>query len=168
MAGIRWIQLDVNDHLHGTGRRIVGTKTIREWADLGRYDVLKDLCAIDERGYLDLSSPAEMRALRDELRLGANALCDFLDRMAMVGAIDADSWTERSRVLVAEAWNARQKYESKCRVNRANGKRGGRPRQQTRAAGGGNPIGFALVAQQKPNTNPVGFHSETQHEPTSF
>lgn len=172
MAGIKWLQLDINDHLHGVGRRILGTKTSREWADLGRYDVLKDLCAIDERGYLDLFDPAEMRALRDELRLSAKALQDFLDRLASVGAIDADAWTEKGRVMVPEAWNARQRYEAKCRVNRANGKRGGRPKTKQPdlllVGPQKNPVGFGVAAIAEPNRNPVGLSEKTQMEPTSF
>ena len=167
MAGIKWIQLDIHEHLHGVGRRIVGTKTAKEWADLGRYDVLKDLCALDERGYLDLSNPAEMRAIRDELRLSAKACGDLMDRLALAGAIDRDSWSEKSWVMIAESWNARQRYESKCRANRSNGKRGGRPAaqpQMLRVEGDKNPVGFGFAAaQQKPNHNPRGF---SQSNPT--
>lgn len=176
MAGIKWIQLDIHEHLHGVGRRIVGTKTAKEWADLGRYDVLKDLCALDERGYLDLSNPAELRAIRDELRLSANACLDFMDRLALAAAIDQDAWGEKSWVMIAEAWNARQRYETKCRANRSNGKRGGRPKSQpgtVLVVGDRNPVGFGFAAAaQKPNQNPRGFLGQnptgTQQKPTSL
>ena len=123
----QWVKVSTFDMATNGGRYILGGKSAKEWADYGRWFALIQLCARSPEGWIDVSDQRRMRSLASDLGMTPKACRDWLDMLGAGGAIDPEIYETKHQVFVPAAWNAVQAYQPQAKVNRANGRKGGRP-----------------------------------------
>jgi len=122
-----WIRVSTHDMTSIAGRYILGGKSVKEWADYGRYFALMQLIARTPGGYIDVSDDRRLRSLATDLAMSPKACRDWLSTLVEGSAIDRESYEVAKQVTITDVYNFVEAYQSKARANRRNGAAGGRP-----------------------------------------
>lgn len=126
----QWIRVSTLDMTSPEGRYILGGKSVREWADYGRWFALLQLVARSPEGYIDVADARRLKSLAADLAMTTKACREWLAVLVEGGAIDSEMYEQRSWVCVTDVFDAVQSYKVQVRVNKRNGSKGGRPRKE--------------------------------------
>jgi hypothetical protein len=133
-----WIRVSTHDMTSSAGRYILGARTARDWANYGRWFALQQILAGVPESVLDVSAPQRLKSLAHELAMTPKACSDWLAVLSEGGAIDSEAYESKGLVFVPDVYDAVTSYQSRVKVNRANGARGGR-RKAAQEQGGAPP-----------------------------
>lgn len=122
----QWIRVSTHDMTSPAGRFVLGARTAKDWANYGRWFALQQLLATMPDSFIDVSSPQRLKSLAHDLTMTPKACAEWLSVLSEGGAIDTEAYETRRIVCVPDIFNAVSSYQSRVRVNRANGARGGR------------------------------------------
>lgn len=117
----QWIRLRSNDYDTPAGRYILAGGSTTDWANYGRWCVLRQILATTPYALMDVSNPRQLGSLARQLGFSGPKACrSWLVALAECDAIDREALEERGWVLVGDISDALQAYQEMCRTNRRN------------------------------------------------
>lgn len=117
----QWIRMRTNDFDSPAGRYILAGGSTSDWANYGRYFVLRQILATTPGASVDVSNQRMLGSLARQLGFSGPKACrSWLEALAECGAIDREMLECRGQILVGDVWDAQQSYQSMCRTNRRN------------------------------------------------
>lgn len=135
----QWVRLSTNDWNSPAGRHMLAGGRTADWADYGRWVVLRQLLATTPGAAVDASDQRQLGALSRQLGFPSPRACRaWLDALAECSAISGPDWREAERVVDVDIYNQQASYASRVRTNRRNraGGSGGGEGEPPRAADG--------------------------------
>lgn len=135
----QWIRVSTHDMTSPAGRTILGARTTRDWANYGRWFALQQILASVPDSALDVSTPARLKSLAYDLAMTPKACSEWLGVLSEGGAIDTEAYESRRLVFVPDIYGAVTSYQSRVKVNRANGAKGGRRKAAVQEQGEAPP-----------------------------
>lgn len=135
----QWIRVSTHDMTSPAGRYILGARTARDWANYGRWFALQQILAGVPDSVLDVGTPQMLKSLAHELAMTPKACAEWLEVLSDGGAIDTEAYRDKRMVFVPDIYATVTSYQSRVKVNRANGARGGRRKADAQGQGGAPP-----------------------------
>jgi len=126
----RWIRLGSREAAYDPGATAVRGRF--GWAGYGRLVGLRQLLANSPGATMPVGERWQLQSLAASLGMSAPKCREFLAFLAESGCIDGESLAG-GRVFDNAVWEQVQAYQTRCRANRENGKKGGFTRGSTSA-----------------------------------
>ena len=155
----QWIRLDTHDLDSPEVMYLMGGHTEADWANYGRLCALRTEIVRTGKGYVEVGNERHMLALGHKLGLvGTETVREFVELLLDAEICERAAFEVKGWLMMPDAWNQLEAYNAQVRANRANGRKGGRPRKDAQPE---KPNQNPDETQQKPNQNP----DETQQKP---
>jgi len=119
----RWIRVGSREASFDPGATAVRGRF--GWAGYGRLVGLRQLLANSPGATMSVGERWQLQSLAASLGMTAPKCREFLEFLAESGCIDGEVLKTRGEVFDNAVWEQVQAYQTRCRANRANGKKGG-------------------------------------------
>lgn len=128
---VTWIKVPRGEHNTEAGMRMLGAHTDAEFAEWGRWCLLRSILSETERGRIDLTDDKMLQTLMFNFRLSTEETMKFIERLISLGLLQRDVVGSRVEIFNIDVENSINAYKTIVKRNKNNGKKGGRPTEKT-------------------------------------